>query len=604
MRANNGRLGQQARPQARQPVPAAWCLRLVWLACWLFPLATANSQIPPPDTVLTIRPEARTPDSAGMAALPPEIVAEVIAAFNDSLTTRVSGSLFMPRGTRHSGPIAVFRGTLRVAGLLTGQITVINGDLVIDSGALVSGDVLVVGGQIIVKPGGGLEGARRAYRAAAFLVRGHDGLLMVRIPPRSLGEIASAQTSFTTASFETTLSIETGRTYNRVEGLPIVFGPSVVRTGLPDMEARLDLRGIGWTAPDRTDRRSDFGYSGRVEFLFGKSRRLTVGAHIARQISPIEEQPLSRTEVGWAALLLQRDYRDFYQSQGATGYVSYEVGGGLRATAFFGRESQRSVPANDPISIFRNESWRPNPLVDDGHYTSWRLGLDYDTRNDQESPTSGWLARGYFERSWSDDASLVSLSSEVRFPVAPGRYAFSRVHLDARGYARLDPAVAASVRVVAAGWIGGDPLPIQRRMSLGGPDILPGYRFRDLNCAPAALTDPSRAGLCDRMIAVQAEVRSRLRIGVPIATSDPYLSAAQRLLGIREPDIVIFGDAGKSWVTGEGPGRVPNNRIPLLREWAYDLGLGFDAGGLGVYLSQPLNGGGPLTLTARLQRRF
>ena len=121
---------------------------------------------------------------------------------------------------------------------------------------------------------------------------------------------------------------------------------------------------------------------------------------------------------------------------------------------------------------------------------------------------------------------------------------------------------------------------------------------------PTALVDPSRPGLCDRMIAVQAEVRSRLRVGLPIATSDPYLSAAQRLLNIREPDIVIFGDAGKAWITGDGPGRVPNNRIPVLRAWAYDLGVGFDAGGLGVYLSQPLNGGGPLMLTARLQRRF
>ena len=566
--------------------------------------ARASAQIPPPDTVLTIRPEARTPDSAGMAALPAEVVAEVIAAFNDSLTTRVSGSLFLPRGTRHSGPIALFRGTLRVAGLLTGQITVINGDLIIDSGALVSGDVLVVGGQIIVRPGGGLEGARREFRAAAFLIRGTDGLLMVRPPPRSLGEIASARTSFRAGYFETTVSVETGRTYNRVEGLPIVFGPSVVRTGLPDMEARLDLRGIGWTAPDRTDRRSDFGYSGRVEFLFGKSRRLTVGAHVARQIAPIDDQPLSRTEAGWSALLLQRDYRDFYQAQGATGYALYEVGGGLRTSIFLGHEAHRSVPANDPISIVRNESWRPNPLVDDGHYTTWRVGLDFDTRNDQESPTSGWLARGFFERSWSDDAALVSLPSEVRTPVAPGRYAFSRMHLDARGYARLDPAVAASVRVLAAGWIGGHPLPIQRRLSLGGPDILPGYGFRDFNCAPAALTDPSRPGLCDRMLAVQAEVRTRLRVGLPIATSDPYLSAAQRLLNIREPDLVIFGDAGKAWITGEGPGRVPNNRIPVLREWAYDVGVGFDAGGLGVYLSQPLNGGGPLMLTARLQRRF
>jgi len=157
---------------------------------------------------------------------------------------------------------------------------------------------------------------------------------------------------------------------------------------------------------------------------------------------------------------------------------------------------------------------------------------------------------------------------------------------------------------MAGGWISGDPLPIQRRQSLGGPDILPGYPFRSLNCAPTSLTDPALPALCDRMIAVQLEIRTRTRLGLPLATSDPYLSAAQRLLAIREPDVVIFADAGKSWITGDGPGRIPNDRIPVLREWASDIGFGFDAGGIGLYISQPLTGGRPLTLTARLQRRF
>jgi hypothetical protein len=582
-------------------LPAAGCLLL---ACCLLLAQSAAAQVTPPDTVLKIRPEARSPDSAGQEALPPAIVAEVLAAFNDSQTTKVYTSMLLPAGSSHEGPIAVFRGTLRVSGEVIGRVTIINGDLIIDSGATVAGDVLVVGGQIIVRPGGSLEGRRREYRQHALLVRTSGGLLAVREPPRTLGDMASARTKFTTGRFETELSIETSRTYNRIEGLPIVFGPTVVRTGLPNMEARLDLRAIAWTAPDRTNRRADFGYSGRLEFKFGESRRLTAGAHVSRLIVPIEEQPLSKTETGWAAVLLQRDYRDFYQAQGVSGYLSYALSRSLLASTSIGRHDERSVPANDPISIFRNDTWRPNPLVDDGHYLTWRVGLDYDTRNDPDSPTSGWLVRTSWERSRSDDASPISLPPEVRDPIPPGRYEFSRIWLDARRYARFNPAIRASARFVAGGWVSGDPLPIQRRMSLGGPDILPGYGFRSLNCAPASLTDPSLPSLCDRMIAVQLEVRTRTRLGLPLVTSDPYLSAAQRLLGIREPDVVIFGDAGKSWITGNGPGRIPNDRIPVLREWASDIGFGFDAGGIGLYISQPLTGGGPLTLTARLQRRF
>jgi hypothetical protein len=175
---------------------------------------------------------------------------------------------------------------------------------------------------------------------------------------------------------------------------------------------------------------------------------------------------------------------------------------------------------------------------------------------------------------------------------------------DLRRYARINPSVSTALRFVGGGWVGGDPLPVQRRMSLGGPDLFPGYRFRTFNCAPESLADPSRPALCDRMLAVQVEVRSRTRVGLPIPTLDPYINALQRILGIREPDIVVFGDAGKSWISGAGPGRIPNNRIPVLSEWAYDLGFGFDAGGLGLYLTQPVTEGRPLTVSLRLQRRF
>src|SRR4029450_3593633 len=99
-------------------------------------------------------------------------------------------------------------------------------------------------------------------------------------------------------------------------------------------------------------------------------------------------------------------------------------------------------------------------------------------------------------------------------------------------------------------------LQVHRALSLGGPDILPGYPFRSQNCAPAGLADPARPALCDRLLALQLEVRSRARGGLPIPPADPYLTGLQRLFDIREPDIVIFGDAGKAWITGNGPGRV------------------------------------------------
>lgn len=584
----------------RSPVTGRTCAAILAIALLLAHAQGLGAQ----DTVQVIRPEAR-PDSTTRPRLAPEVLREVLAAWNDSGTTRIVGSFFLPAGSRHTGPIAVFRGPIRIAGELNGRVTVINGNLVIDAGALVRGEVLVVGGRVVARPGARLEGPPpRSFSALADVDRTSAGTLVVQAPARPLGELASASRTFRTGKFSATVSIETGRNYNRVEGLPIVLGPTVVREGLPNLDGRLDLRGILWTAPDRTNRRADFGYSGALQFRFGAPRRLVARAQVYRSINSTENQPLSAMEAGWSAFLLQRDYRDYYQAEGVGGQLSYRLGGGLTLSASVRRDAETSVPASDPVSVFRNDAWRPNPLADDGHYVTARFGAELDTRNDPESPTSGWRVRGWLERSHSDDAAPLSLPIEVRDPIAPGKYSFTNFWLEARRYDRFSPSVRTSARLIAAGWLSGDPLPVQRRMALGGPDILPGYPFRSQNCVPAALADPARSALCDRLLAVQLEIRTRTRVGLPIPSPDPYVTGLQRLFAIREPDVVILGNAGKAWITGDGPGRVPNDRIPELREWEYDIGLGVDAGGLGFYLTQPLSRGLPLTFTLRLQRRF
>ncbi|MGH7559789.1 MAG: hypothetical protein ACRENB_02085 [Gemmatimonadales bacterium] len=538
--------------------------------------------------------------------LPRGVLLQAVAAWNDSLTARISGHFVLPPGARLTGTVAVYRGNLRVQGTIAGSLTVINGDLVIEPGGAVEGDVLVVGGRIDLRPGGlHSGGTRRAYAETPQLYRANDGTLAIRDRPITLGEIASARRTITSGHFTTTINIETGRTYNRIEGLPLVFGPTIAREGLPDVDGRLDLRGIVWTAPDRSDRRADFGYLSRLEFRFGESRRLLLGGRLYRLVTPTEESPLSRSEAGWASFLLQRDYRDYVQSTGVGGYASYALTRHLTLEGSLDRAAERSIPANDPISLLRNQAWRPNALIDDGHYTTWRAGLALDTRNDLVHPTAGWLVRARVEHGRSTDASPLSLPPDVRDPVPAGeRYAFSSFWVDARRYARFNPSVRTSLRVVGGGWLDGDPLPVQRRLSLGGPDILPGYPFRAFNCVPPTLSDPAHPALCDRLLAVQLEVRTRSRIGLPLRTNDPYLAGLQRLLGIVEPDVVIFGDAGKAWLAGDGPGRVPSDRLPNLDEWKYDLGFGMDAGGIGVYIAQPFTDGRPLTITVRLQRRF
>jgi hypothetical protein len=147
-------------------------------------------------------------------------------------------------------------------------------------------------------------------------------------------------------------------------------------------------------------------------------------------------------------------------------------------------------------------------------------------------------------------------------------------------------------------------MPIQRRVSLGGPDLMPGFGFRAFTCAPRGFVDPSDPALCDRSVVAQVEVRTRLGLNLGYRLRDREGAGSGRFIGIEEADLVFLGDAGKAWLAGDGPGQVPVNRIPSLHEWKTDVGVGLDAGEIGAYLVKSLSQGEPVRFVVRLQRRF
>ena len=201
-------------------------------------------------------------------------------------------------------------------------------------------------------------------------------------------------------------------------------------------------------------------------------------------------------------------------------------------------------------------------------------------------------------------ASPLSLPAAVRDPIPPGPYRFGTLMFDVRRYARFNPTLVVSGRITGAGWVSGDALPVQRRVSLGGPGILPGYGFRAFTCAPAGFADQSRAALCDRMLAAQLELRTALPFSLPLRIRNSDLLTIQQILGVEQADLVLMANAGKAWLTGDGPGRVPNNRIPRFDEWAADFGAGLDLGGIGLYLAKAISDDEAIRFVVRLQRRF
>jgi hypothetical protein len=555
------------------------------------------------DSVIVIDPDLPPGDSTVVRAGPsPDIVAEVLRLYNDSATTRMQGEVTLPAGSEFTGRLALFRGSLRLAGHVRGDLLIVNATLYLLDSANVEGDILVAGGRLIRSPGARHEGGERVLWDAVPVTRSPEGTLVVRERRRTLGELATAQTSFQTGRIKTTLLLATGGTYNRIEGLPIVFGPTFELRPTPTAVTRLDLRGTLRTAGEGSRLSSDFGYGVRVEV------RLPAGGVAGRlysEVAPFEDQPLSPSENGWSAFLLQRDYRDYFERRGGGGAAWVNLAKGLKVELSLRRDKESSVQATDPWSLFRNsDRWRRNPLIDDGHYFTTGLQLDLDTRNDRDTPTTGWMLRARYEHSTSDDVAPVALPESVRPPTPlGGGYQFDRLLMDLRRYTRLSPSLRVNGRLRFDGWIAGDRLPVQRRVSLGGPDLLPGYPFRSFNCTPRGFANPADAALCDRSLTAQVEVRTRLGLNLGYRMRG-HEGEPGRFIGIEEADLVILGDAGKAWLAGDGPGQVPVNRIPSLHEWKTDVGIGLDAGQIGAYLAKSLSESEPVRFIVRLQRRF
>ena len=160
------------RRSTRLSFPMPRVLRRMGLGGLLLGLLT--SAVAAQDSVIVIDPDEPAADS-GISGLPPDVLLELLTTWNDSATVRLPGGLTLPAGATLSGPVASFRGTLRVAGEIAGTLTVINGDLVLLPGAIVRGGILVAGGRLTVAPGAVHEGEARVYWDAAPVTRQSDG---------------------------------------------------------------------------------------------------------------------------------------------------------------------------------------------------------------------------------------------------------------------------------------------------------------------------------------------------------------------------------------------------------------------------------------------
>lgn len=570
-----------------------------------------------PLTVVTAA--AQQTDSLPARALPRDVRREAERLWNGPAALRVTGALEIPRDSVVDGDVAVQDGPVTIAGRVRGRVLALNASVTLEQSARIDGDLLVIGGEVEGRDAAYVGGEIRIYRQRLAYSQEGDRITAEDASDDTGGwDRDRDQPDWRRNRSWSRWQIASAGAYNRVEGLPIELGPQVQRMTSWG-RTRLDAYAVYRTGSSFTSTDNDVGYSVRTEVQLGRYEGFAFGGHAFDVVEGVEPWQLADLEVGLASFLLRRDYRDYYDKRGGSVFASLIASPEVSLTGAFSHEHWGPRDEANPFTLFRQSAtWRPNPLMDEGVLHIANATLRIDTRNDRMRPWDGWYLVADYERG---NGRLDQLGEEsfagASARRAAGPVAYSRGFLDFRRYNRIAPNAQLNLRLLAAGWLEGDVLPLQRRVSVEGSGLVPGFGFREPysdwsagTCGgPGAMVFGAPAE-CDRMAVAQAEYRGSINLGWDGNwDSESAVAAPQRRYrrGHADGVWVLFADAGRGWLVNT-PGSTLNydrGKLPPLSSFRTDVGAGFDFGSVGVYVAKALSEAGkPAHVFVRLRHRF
>jgi hypothetical protein len=505
----------------------------------------------------------------------------------DGGATRYEGPATIPASGVVRGSIAALGDTLRIAGRVEGSVAMVNGDVVLEPGSVVTGDITVIGGRVAMDHDAEVGGTVTSYALSWGDMDARD-----RAERRRGSRYWDRGYSH--------LTVRVGASYNRVEGLPVMFGP-VLHTGGAN-PFRLEALAI-WRSEAGASLDGDrMGYRVRAEQLLAGRGQLSVGGSAYSVIDPMDPWQLGDLEASLAAVLFHLDYRDHYERQGWSAFARLEPVRGLAAKVAYRQEDHMSVPVADPWSLFNGgDLWRAQPVIGEGEVRAVTGSLELDLRDDADAPLEGWLARLTVDRPVGGSLRRPELFfvrpeggepiTEL-LPAADLDLDFTTVLMDVRRYMPVGYGSQLGLRLAAGGAVEERPLPPQFQHALGGMATLPGFAPFYADCGARLLTGRYAGHRyytgygCDRFVLGQAEYRGDLSLGFGFGDRS-YDEDHRWWKGEvdADPRWVIFFDAGQGWAYGSGLSGTETTTGML-----YDAGIGLLLGELGIYAALPLNG--------------
>jgi len=409
------------------------------------------------------------------------------------------------------------------------------------------------------------------------------------------------------------LMLSSGKTYNRVEGLPVYIGP-VFHDSIGAADLYASVMGIIRSADTFHWDDQNLGHRIVAETRVGRGRGYGLGVSSYDLMTPVENWQLPDPDAGLAAFFGHRDFRDHFNRHGAKATASFNMSARSSLSADWSDERWTSVQTRRVFSIFGNgKAWRANPLVDAGRFHIGVLRANIDTRNDAQNPSTGWFIVAEYERG-AGRITDAGVTSPLARPSVSPQVKYGRGLVDLRRYNRLSPTTWINGRLVLGGWLHGDELPLERRFSVGGIGTVPGFDFRKYEpgsvdvsqCSNGGPPPPGNPAQCERVALAQLEYRNELH-----SSFFDFLNARPiRLRGIGftvQPTAVAFVDAGRGWLVGQPSGTLQysSHSFPRFGTFRTDVGLGLDFGIIGVYAAKAVSSSKePANVFLRVRRRF